>query len=55
MSTTYPAAKVRQAAKDLGLRINTGFGMPVENNTISPDPAVRQKGVDLSKRLVDLS
>jgi D-psicose/D-tagatose/L-ribulose 3-epimerase len=29
--------------------------MPVENNTISPDPALRQKGIDLSKRLVDLS
>ncbi len=51
----FPAGKVRQAAKDLDLRINTGFGMPVECNTISPDPAVRQKGVDLSRRLVDLS
>jgi D-psicose/D-tagatose/L-ribulose 3-epimerase len=51
----FPAAKVRQAAKDLGLRINTGFGLPVECNTISPDPAVRRKGVELSKRLVDLS
>jgi D-psicose/D-tagatose/L-ribulose 3-epimerase len=51
----FPAAKVRQAAKDLGLVINTGFGMPVECNTISPDAAVRQKGVELSKRLIDLS
>jgi D-psicose/D-tagatose/L-ribulose 3-epimerase len=51
----FPAAKVRQAAKDLGLTINTGFGMPVECNTISPDPAVRQRGIDLSKRLIDLS
>ncbi len=51
----FPAAKVRQAARDLGLRINTGFGLPVECNTISPDPAVRRKGVELSKRLVDLS
>lgn len=51
----FPAKKVRQAAADLGLTINTGFGMPVEYNTISPDPAVRQKGVELSKRLIDLS
>ena len=51
----FPAKKVKQAADDLGLIINTGFGMPVEYNTISPDPAVRQKGVDLSKRLIDLS
>jgi len=51
----FPAKKVKQAAANLGLTINTGFGMPVECNTISPDPAVRQKGVELSKRLIDLS
>lgn len=51
----FPAKKVRQAASDLGLVVNTGFGMPVECNTISPDPAVRRKGVELSKRLIDLS
>ncbi len=51
----FPARKVRQAAADLGLTINTGFGMPVECNTISPDRAVRKKGVELSKRLIDLS
>ena len=51
----FPAAKVRQAAADLGLTINTGFGMPLECNTISPDPAVRKKGQELSKRLIDLS
>jgi len=51
----FPAAKVRRAAADLGLIINTGFGMPVEYNTISPDPAVRRQGVELSKRLIDLS
>ena len=51
----FPASKVRAAARDLGLRINLGFGMPAECNTISPDPAVRRKGIELSKRLVDLS
>lgn len=51
----FPAAKVRKAAADLGLTINTGFGMPVECNTISPDPATRKKGVELSRRLIDLS
>ncbi|MEW6751831.1 MAG: sugar phosphate isomerase/epimerase family protein [Candidatus Latescibacterota bacterium] len=51
----FPAAQVRRAAADLGLTINTGFGMPVECNTISPDPAVRRKGVELSRRLIDLS
>jgi D-psicose/D-tagatose/L-ribulose 3-epimerase len=51
----FPAAKVRQAAADLGLKINTGYGMPEECNTISPDPAVRQAGVELSRKLIDLS
>jgi len=51
----FPAAKVRAAAADLGLTINTGYGMPLEYNTISPDAAVRRRGVEFSKRLVDLS
>ena len=51
----FPAKQVKQVAADLDLTINTGYGMPPECNVISPDPAVRQKGVDLSKKLVDLS
>jgi D-psicose/D-tagatose/L-ribulose 3-epimerase len=51
----FPARKVAQAAKNLGLTINTGYGIPEEYNTISPDPKVRQRGVEFSKRLIDLS
>lgn len=51
----FPAAKVRQAAADLELTINTGYGMPAEYNIISPDPAVRQRGVEFGKKMVDLS
>lgn len=51
----FPAAKVKAAAADLGLTINTGYGLPAEYNTISPDPAVRRAGIDFSKRLIDLS
>ena len=51
----FPARKVAQTAKDLGLTINTGYGIPEEYNTISPDPKVRQRGVEFSKRLIDLS
>lgn len=51
----FPAAKVRQAASDLGLEINTGYGMPADKNIISPDPAERRAGVAFSKRLIDLS
>ncbi len=51
----FPAARVRAAAADLGLTINTGYGMPAEYNIINPDPAVRRAGIDFSKRLIDLS
>jgi D-psicose/D-tagatose/L-ribulose 3-epimerase len=51
----FPAARVKAAAADLGLTINTGYGMPAEYNIISPDPAVRKAGIEFSKRLIDLS
>jgi len=51
----FPAAKVKRAAADLGLTINLGYGIPEEYNTISPDAAVRQRGVEFAKRLVDLA
>lgn len=51
----FPAKKVRRAAADLGLTVNTGYGMPADYNIISPDPAVRRRGLELSKRLIDLS
>ena len=51
----FPAAQVRRLAKELDLTINTGYGLPAEYNTISPDPAVRKKGIEFSKRLIDLS
>jgi D-psicose/D-tagatose/L-ribulose 3-epimerase len=51
----FPAKKTRQVAKDLGLTINTGYGMPPEYNVISPDASVRAAGREFSKRLVDLS
>lgn len=51
----FPAAKVKSAAADLGLTINTGYGMPLQYNIISPDPAVRKAGIEFSKKLIDLS
>jgi D-psicose/D-tagatose/L-ribulose 3-epimerase len=51
----FPARKVKSAAADLGLTINTGYGMPEEYNIISPEPAVRKRGIAFSKRLIDLS
>jgi D-psicose/D-tagatose/L-ribulose 3-epimerase len=51
----FPAAKVKAAAADLGLTINTGYGMPPEYNVISPEAAVRKRGREFAKRLIDLS
>lgn len=51
----FPAAKVKAAAADLGLAVNTGYGMPERYNIISPDPAVRKAGVEFSRRLIDVS
>jgi D-psicose/D-tagatose/L-ribulose 3-epimerase len=51
----FPAATVKRVAADLGLTINMGFGMPLEYNIISPDAAVRQAGLDFSRKLIDVS
>ena len=39
----FPAAKVKRVAAEIGLTVNTGFGLPAEYNIISPDPAVRRR------------
>ena len=51
----FPAARVRQRAEELGLEIIIEIGMPAHANIISPDPGIRAAGVELSKRLVDVS
>ena len=51
----FPARQVKAAAGDLGLTINTGYGLPAEYNIISPDAQVRKRGVEFSKKLIDLS
>jgi len=51
----FPAKRTRQVAQDLGLTINTGYGMPAQYNTISPDPGVRRAGIEFTRRLIDLS
>ena len=51
----FPAKQVKQAATDLGLRINTGYGMPLDHNVISPDRTIREKGHELTRQLIDLS
>lgn len=51
----FPAKQVGQRAADLGLDIIIEIGMPAHANIISPDPEVRDAGVELTKRLIDAS
>jgi D-psicose/D-tagatose/L-ribulose 3-epimerase len=51
----FPAKLVRQRAADLGLDVITEIGMPAHANLISPEAAIRAAGVELTKRLIDLS
>ena len=51
----FPAQRVKNVAKDLGLIINLGYGMPEEFNIISPDPQIRREGIKFTKKIVDLS
>lgn len=50
----FPASAVRAAARDAGVAINMNFALPADANTIAPDAEVRRRGVELSKRVVDL-
>lgn len=52
---SFPAAKVRKRAADLGLDIYTGIGLPCHANPISPEVSVRRAALAYSKRLIDLS
>jgi D-psicose/D-tagatose/L-ribulose 3-epimerase len=51
----FPAKLVRERAEDLGLEIIIEIGMPSHANIISAEPSIRAAGVELSKRLINLS
>jgi len=51
----FPPSKVRAAARDLGLSINIGYGLPEEFNLISADSETRKRGIAFSRTLVDMS
>src|SRR3979411_541132 len=48
----FPAKLVRQRAADLELDIIIEIGMPAHANIISPHPAIRAPGTELTKRRV---
>jgi D-psicose/D-tagatose/L-ribulose 3-epimerase len=51
----FPTAIVRDEIKNVGIDVVTTIGMPEESNIIHPDPAVRRKGIDTLKKLVDIN
>src|SRR5258707_4786442 len=51
----FTASHVLQRAEALGLEIIIEIGMPAYANIISPEASIRAAGVDLSKRLIDVS
>ena len=52
---SFPAADVRERARSLGLRLNTGIGLSTEHNLISPQAETRRRGIEFMKRLVELT
>jgi D-psicose/D-tagatose/L-ribulose 3-epimerase len=51
----FPVAAVRQHAQSIGLEINTAIGLSPEHNLISPDPAIRRRGIEFMKKLVNVT
>jgi D-psicose/D-tagatose/L-ribulose 3-epimerase len=50
----FPAAQVRKRATELGMSVVVNYALPESANTISPDPAIRRRAVELSRKLIDL-
>lgn len=50
----FPAALVCQTAADLGMSVNVNFALPEDANPLSPDAGIRQKSIELSRRIIDL-
>lgn len=50
----FPARLVRETAADLGMAINVNYALPEHANPLSPDPDVRHRSVELSRKLIDL-
>ena len=45
---------MREAARNAGVSVNMNFALREDSNPLSPDPKVRQRAVELSKKVVDL-
>jgi D-psicose/D-tagatose/L-ribulose 3-epimerase len=50
----FPARLVRQRAAEVGMTVNVNFALPEDANPLSPERPIREKSVELSKRIIDL-
>jgi D-psicose/D-tagatose/L-ribulose 3-epimerase len=51
----FPAEKVSEKIKEVGIEAVTTIGMPQDSNIIHPDPAVRKQGLNTLKKMVDIN
>jgi D-psicose/D-tagatose/L-ribulose 3-epimerase len=51
----FPTKQVKKKLDEVGILAVTSYGLPKEANTLSPDPAVRARGVKVLKRVVDVN
>ena len=51
----FPAEKVSDKIKEVGIEVVTTIGMPQDSNIIHPDPAVRKQGLNTLKKMVDIN
>jgi D-psicose/D-tagatose/L-ribulose 3-epimerase len=52
---TFPTSKVKKEAEDAGIEVVTTTTLNESTNLISPDRAIRKKGVEVLKLLVDIN
>ncbi len=52
---TFPTKLVKEQVKEVGIEVVTTTTLNKQTNLISPDPAVRQQGVDVMKKIVDIN
>lgn len=51
----FPVDETRRKIDETGIEVVTTLGLPEDANTISPDSAVRKRGVQLLKKQVDVN
>ena len=51
----FPAERVSEKIKEVGIEVVTTIGMPQDSNIIHPDPAVRTQGLNTLKKMVDIN